>query len=454
MSANKSELAPGRIDGPLIRMGLVLATGAALATLDATIVNVGIDTLAAHLHSPVSTIQWVATGYLLAVAVGIPLSGWATDRFGGRTVWIVAVLLFVAGSLGSGLAWSVPSLIAFRILQGLGGGMIEPVTQSMMAQAAGPKRVGRVMGVLAIPLMLGPIVGPIVGGAIIDNLDWRWMFLINVPIGLAVVLFALRFVPRQPSDGRQRLDLLGLVLLGAGFALLLYTLGQFSWPTLILAALLLAGYGIHARRSTVPPLIALQLFTHRGFTAVAATLFLVGAAVFGSMFLIPLYYQNIQHQDALAAGLLLALMGLGGIIGMPIAGRLSDRIGARCIVPIGVVLILAGTVPYLWANADANQLWLAVALFTRGLGLSATVAPALASIYRFVPPASAARATAAVYILNQLGGALGIALLSLILHASASTGTPSFGTAFAAMLALTAIALVTSLLLPRDESHE
>src|SRR6201991_2269800 len=183
------------MDRALWRVASVVVLGTIMSILDTTIVNVAIETLGRELGAPLSTIQWVATGYLLALATVIPLTGWAMERFGGKKAWMTSVALFLCGSALCGLAWSSTSLIAFRVLQGFGGGMIMPIGQAILAQAAGPERMGRVMSVIGVPTLLGPILGPVIGGVIVDNVSWRWIFFVNVPVGVVALVLAARILP-------------------------------------------------------------------------------------------------------------------------------------------------------------------------------------------------------------------------------------------------------------------
>src|SRR5580698_1913345 len=178
----------------LKRIATVVVLGSIMSILDTTIVAVALDTLAKDFRVTVSTIQWVTTGYLLSLAVVIPVTGWAIDRFGTRLMWMMSISLFVIGSCLCGVAWSANSLILFRILQGLGGGMILPIGQSMVARAAGPQLMGQVMSVIGVPTVMGPVLGPVLGGLIISNFSWRWIFYINVPVGIVTLLLSSRFL--------------------------------------------------------------------------------------------------------------------------------------------------------------------------------------------------------------------------------------------------------------------
>src|SRR5580692_9067981 len=210
----------------LRRTSTVVVLGSIMSILDTTIVAVALATLARDFHVSVTTIQWVATAYLLALALVTPVSGWAVDRYGAKRVWMLSTLLFILGSSLCGLAWSADSLIAFRVLQGVGGGMLLPVGQSMLARAAGPQRLGRVMSIIGVPMVMGPVLGPVLGGLIVSNYSWRWIFYINVPIGIIALILSRRWLPK--FDGEMitdtPFDVLGFALLSPGLALLLYSL--------------------------------------------------------------------------------------------------------------------------------------------------------------------------------------------------------------------------------------
>lgn len=459
----------------------VLILGAFLALLDTTIVSVGIDQLAQGFSTPLATIQWVSTGYILAMAVAIPLSGWAVDRIGGKRMWIAALALFLLASALSGLSWSVSSLIVFRVLQGFGGGLIEPVAQTLIARTAGPNRVSRVMSLVQIPMMLAPVAGPVIGGATIAAGGWRWLFFLNVPIGLVALLLAKWVIPTDAPAApaaAARFDVLGVALISPGLALLVYGLSQATalngfgavhiLVDLIVGAALLMGYIVHALRTKVAPLIDLRLFANRRFTLCTATLFLLGFTVNSGLFLIPLYDQLAKGQDSLHAGLLVAPQGLGALFVLPFVGRLTDRFGAQRIVPIGMALAAIGTFAYTRINVDTNQWSLAFWLLIRGVGTGATFAPTLGSAYQVISDAVAARATSALYVLLQLGGAVGTAGLAVLLQsriaaeAPHAVGTPSvinnprlaeplataFGQTFWGSLLICLLAIVIGLFLP------
>jgi EmrB/QacA subfamily drug resistance transporter len=409
----------------------VVVVGVIMSILDTTIVNVALETLSRDLGAPLSTIQWVSTGYLLSLAVVIPLTGWLSERLGAKRVWLTSIVLFGAGSALCGLAWSAGSLIFFRVLQGAGGGMIMPVGMSLLAQTAGPTKVGRVMSVIGVPMLLGPILGPVIGGVIVDNASWRWIFYVNVPIAVLAFVLGIRLL--SSSAGRAdagKLDLRGFLLLSPGLAGVVFGLsetethGGFTHPIAfapILAGLaLVAAFVMHSLRAP-RPLIDMRLFRSRGFGGAAGTTFLLGGALFGAMIILPLYYQLARGQSALTAGLLMAPQGVGAAIAMPFAGRLTDtRIGNK--VPLAGVLVLTlSTVPFAFLSSDTPFGLLGGILVVRGLGLGFAMMPAMAAAYAALDTSAVPRATSALNVVQRVGGSMGTAVLAVILQHNLAT---------------------------------
>ncbi|HEX7292719.1 MAG TPA: DHA2 family efflux MFS transporter permease subunit [Conexibacter sp.] len=423
-SQNGQPAASDRLDRGLLAIATVVVLGTIMSILDTTIVNIAINHLSEDFDAPLPTIQWVATGYLLALATVIPLTGWAADRFGTKRLYMTSLVLFLAGSALSGMAWSAHSLIAFRVLQGLGGGMIMPAGMTILTQAAGPERVGRIMSVVGAPMLLGPILGPVLGGWLVDDVSWRWIFYVNVPIGAVALVLAARILqPDQPRP-HHKLDLLGLLLLSPGLAALVYGLaetgshGGFDGAKSILPTLagiaLIAAFVRHALRADAP-LIDVRLFRRRTPAVSGITMALFAAAFFGSMLLLPLYYQVARGESALDAGLLLIPQGVGAAIMMPIAGRIVDRTGAVRVVLPGLALVLAGFAVFTQVGADTPYALLGTASFVAGLGIGATMMPTMAAAYQTLGRQEVARATTAFNIVQRGMGALGVALMSVIL---------------------------------------
>jgi len=467
-SAQSTQSRREPLDPALVKLALVVVVGSLAAILDLTIVNVAIDTLQRRLHTNVSTIQWVSTGYVLASAMTIPVSGWAFQRFGARRSWMGSLIIFVVGSALCGAAWSTGSLIAFRIFQGVGGGMLLPLQQTILVNAAGRERLARIVPFIAIPSQAGPVLGPAIGGLILSHASWRWIFYVNVPLVLIALVLAWRTVPKTQINADRRLDVRGLALLSPALALLVYGFSEAGvnggfGHTSVIAALaaglaILAAYCVHALRSRVEPVLNLRFLRRRGYATSSALMFLSGVMLIGGLFLLPLYYQQARGASALQAGLLLAPQGVGVAIGALGAARLVDKMGVsiRLIALIGMALLTLATVPYVLATAHTSEALLSLVLVVRGAGLGLVIIPMTNAAYIGLPHSAIPSVTTGVRIFQQIGGAIGTAVLAVILqHAFSATGNPAhaFDTAFAWVLGLTALSFIPALLLPGHD-HE
>ena len=463
-----AEAAADRIDARVWRIAAVVLLGTVMSILDTTIVNVALATLGRDLHSSISQIQWVVTGYMLALAAVIPVTGWAARRFGAKRVYLLSLVLFTAGSALCGLATSTSELILFRVLQGVGGGMLMPIGQLMMAEAAGPKRMGRVMSIVAVPMMLAPILGPTIGGLIIQNTSWRWIFYVNVPIGVIAVIAALRTLPRVEPGKADALDFRGLLLMSVGLGLLTYglaeigTTGSFTAVKVVVPCLvglaLVALFAVHALR--VPrPLLDLRLFRRPTFSSASIAMFFLAAALFGGMILLPLYWQQIRHESVVDAGLLMAPQGIGAALAMPFAGRLSDRYGGGPIALIGVTITALLTIPFGFVGTHTPIAWLSIVMFLRGTGIGFGFMPAMTAAFASLERSELSDATPQLNVLQRVGGSLGTAILAVVLQrALIGAHTPgaaasAYGVAFWASALLAALAFVPCLLLMRAEAR-
>ena len=455
-----------RIDAYVWRVSAVVVIGSIMSILDTTIVNVALETLSRELHSTITNIQWVANGYLLALAAVIPVTGWAARRFGAKQVYLTSLILFTAGSALCGLAGSTTELIVFRVLQGIGGGMILPIGQLMMAEAAGPKRMGRVMSIVAVPAMLAPILGPTIGGLILDSISWRWIFFVNVPIGAIAVISALRVLPKVQRQKTDPLDFLGLVLMAAGMPLITYglteigTTGSFTSLKvvipIVLGLILVAIFVFHALRFP-RPLLNVRLYQRATFSAASVAMFCIGAALFGGMILLPLYWQGIRHESVLVTGLLTAPQGLGAAIVMPIAGKLTDRVGGGPLALLGVLLTAAGTIPFGLIGAHTSIVSLCIWMLVRGFGIGFAFMPAMSAAFAALQRSELSDATPQLNVLQRVGGSIGIAVLAVVLQRSLRSAhslqaaAGAYGSAFWWATGLTAVAILPSVILTRAE---
>jgi len=363
-----------------------------------------------------------------------------------------------------GLAWSPASLIGFRVLQGLGGGMVLPVGQAVLVQATPADKFGRVMAALGVPAMLGPVAGPVLGGVLVTSLSWRWIFYINIPVCLAALALSVRAMPSAAAPGRSRLDWLGLALLSPGCAAVVLGLAQTGRYNgfgdahvlipLVGGVVLLAAFCANALRVRYP-LIDLRLFAKRGFASASATMFVSGFVLFGAMGALPLYYQIAQGDSAERAGLLLIPLGLGMGLSLAVAGRLSDKIAPRTIALAGLLFTALGTFAFTQLSADTSNLLLGAAQVCSGIGIGAALVPIMSAAFRGLEPAAVPRASTSIRIMQQLGGSFGSAALFIIIqhqltsHPHTAAGlAAAFGTTFWWVLAFAAVMLIPVLFLP------
>ncbi|MDT3445164.1 DHA2 family efflux MFS transporter permease subunit [Pseudofrankia sp. BMG5.37] len=470
-----------KLDPALVRLALVILVGVVAVQLDATITSVAIQTLGKEFDVGVSTIQWVSTGYLLALAMVIPLTGWSVERFGGKRMWILSLGMFLVGSALCGVAWSASSLIGFRVLQGLGGGLLLPLMQTILAQAAGPAQLPKVMAAVSLPAVVTPVLGPVLGGVIVDNISWRWIFFINIPVCLIAIFLAQRVLPATRASERHPLDVVGLALLSPGLAVAVYgfseagSKGNFANAHVLVPMLiglaLLAAFAVHALRTKVEPIIDLRLLRNPAFLGSTTLMFLFGMSLFGAMFLTPLFEQIARGRDATGAGLLLAPQGLGLGIGMILVAPRANRISPRVMVIFGLALTVLGSIAYTQAGRGPSEWLLGFSLAVRGVGMAVTMIPVMTATYHGLRHDQIPRATTASRILQQIGGSIGTAVLAVVLatqirgHAGAGASiavaggsgdgpipswvADAFGTTFWLPVIFTVVSVPAAFLLPR-----
>ena len=416
-----------KIDPKVLKSALILVVGLLAVIFDTTIVSVALHTLTVQLHAPVSTIQWVTTGYLLALGIAVPLSTWGLQRFGGKRLWMSALTVFLVGSIGSSLAWNVGSLIAWRVVQGAGGGIMLPVLTTLIMRAADGKALGRTVTVIALPALLGPILGPLVGGAILTHLSWRFMFWVNVPFCVVGLYLAARYMPADtpdPAKPKPRLDLLGLALLAPGVAAIILGLSNAGsaagfahpdviYPLVIGVALVAAFAGYALRRPG--PLVDVRLLARRPVASAAAVLFFSGFSLYGAMLLLPLYYQEVRGASALTAGIMLVPQGVGALFSRNVAGRLTDKISARPIAVAGFAIVAATTLPFALAGPHTSPWLFALWLVIRGFGLGAVTISVMSVAFLGLDKQQIAHSSVVTRMTQQIGGSFGPAVLAVIL---------------------------------------
>ena len=415
-----------RITPDILKVAGVVVLGSIMAILDTTVVNVALPTFITEFDvDSYSTVAWTITGYTLALAAVIPATGWAADRFGTKRLYIAALALFTLGSVLCATAWNIETLILFRVLQGLGGGMLMPLGMTIMTKAAGPHRIGRLMAILGIPMLLGPILGPIVGGWLIDSASWHWIFLINLPLGIAAIVYALMALPADAPEPSESFDFVGMLLMSPGLALFLYGVSSIPdegtvaatkvlVPGLIGLALVIC-FVFWAFRPE-HPLLDLRLFKDRNLTIATVVMFLFAASFFGALLLVPTYFQQVRGESVLKAGLLVAPQGLGAMVTMPLAGTLADRLPVGRIVPFGFAGIIVGVGGLAFSTDPDTSYWqIILFLFIMGLGMGGTMMPVFTSALKTLRAHQVARGSTLINVLQQVASSVGVAVMSVVL---------------------------------------
>jgi EmrB/QacA subfamily drug resistance transporter len=448
----------------LRRTMVAVVFGALMSMVDTTIVNIAIRTLSIRLHADLSSVQWVVTGYLLALAAALPLAAWLCDRFGARQVYVWSIAVFTLASAACGLSTSLDELIAFRVVQGVAGALTMPAGTMIIIPIAGRERMARVMGTLSIPIVMAPVFGPVIGGLLLEHAGWQWIFLVNLPFGLAAVPLALWLLPRTQITATTRPDFLGLVLISGGSAAATYGLAEAGSSAIRMAlpvaigVALLAMFVVRSAR-IARPLLDVRLYRNPAYAASSLMNFALGAAVFGGMILMPLYYQQVRHLDPVVTGLLVAPTGIGVAITSRAAARLTDRIGSGRTALIGGLVAAAGTIPFVAIGPATSYAWLIAAGLIRGAGIGLCMIPAMAAIYRAIPPAKISDGTTQVNVLNRLGGSTGTAVFTVVLQqalaggATVAASAAAFGDAFRWALGAALLAAAPAVVLARVETR-
>src|ERR1700759_3815485 len=418
---------PEWLDAGLLRIAGVCILASVLAILDGTVVSVAQRTFIAEFASTQAVVAWTITGYTLGQATVIPLAGWASDRFGTKRLFMGAALWFTTASLLCSLASNINQLIAFRVTQGLGGGILVPLTLIILTREAGPRRLGRLMAVLGIPMLLGPMCGPVLGGWLIGAYGWQWIFRINLPLGLIVLMLAALVFPRDRPRSSETFDFVGMLLLSPGLAALLFGIssvarcGTFAddhvWIPALIGLTLVTAFVLHALHRAEHPLIDLRLFENRVVTFANSAMFLFSVGFFGVVLLLPSYFQQLLHQTPLQSGLHMVPQGLGAMLAMPLAGTLMDKRGPRNVLLVGIALITTGLTVFAfgaWKQADYVPILL-VGLVVVGLGLGCTMTPLSGTAVQALAPQQVARGSTLLSVNQHVATSVSIALMSVIL---------------------------------------
>ena len=467
----------GHIDYKWVVLPVVLL-GTIMTILDSTIVNIAIPTLQTFFKvSSYNDIAWVVTGYLLAQGAVIPMTGWVTDRFGTKRFYLITIALFTIASMACGIANSLGELIFFRVLQGIGGGMLMPIGMTIILQAVGAKNMGKVMGIFGIPMLLAPALGPVLGGWFVQDFTWRLIFYVNVPIGIAAFVSAWMFLVESERSHKLKLDVFGFLTATPGVVALMFAVDRSTtagWGSALVVGLLVASavfwvifvlsqleHRKLARTLIVPAILGgiamsaydgltfgatsaelltmggatalalaaffssflhnndallhLELFKDKTFSAAMIFSFFLVTVMFGAMLLIPIYLQQVHHLDAITTALYLLPQAGAAAIAMPIGGILTDRIGPRPVVTFGVILLAIGGVILAQVTPSSSTLYFIVALALRGFAMGFAMMPAQAAALARIPKKFTSRASSITNTLQRAGSSIGIAVLVTVL---------------------------------------
>ena len=404
-------------------VALISVFGVFMNLLDLTIVNVAVPVLASELDASAREVQWVVTGYLLAVAVAIPVSGWAGDRFGTKRIFILALAFFTAGSTLCAVAWNIESLIVFRVLQGLGGGFLMPVSQTMVFRAFPQQERSKAAGILVVPTTFAPASGPLIGGIILDSLSWPWIFLVNIPVGVIGILLGLYFLREQREDSPGRIDIPGLVLASGGLALFLYGLaeaGERGFGDAVVlgfsgAGMLLLAAFVMVELRTAEPLIDVRLFLNRMFAVANVTQSVAFMGFVSTLFLLPLFLQLERGLSPLESGLATFPQAIGVMVMAPVMARIYPLVGPRRIVAIGLLVASATTVPLVLMDLGTDLWWVRGTMFVRGMGFGMMLVTLQTAAFAGISMADTGRATAVFNATRQVAQSFGVAIIATVL---------------------------------------
>lgn len=455
-------------------VALISVFGMFMNLLDLTIVNVAVPVLSEELDASAREVQWVVTIYLLSVAVAIPVSGWAGDRFGTKRLFLLALGLFTVGSVLCAAAWNIESLILFRAVQGVGGGLLMPVAQTMVFRAFPQPERARAAGILVVPTTFAPASGPLLGGLILDFLSWQWIFLVNAPVGVAGILLAALFLREQREERPGRLDLPGLALASGGLASLLYGLAEAGDRGFADARVLGFGGGgllllaafVVVERARAEPLIDVRLFLNRMFALANLTQSMAFMGFAATLFALPLFLQLERGLSPLQSGLVTFPQALGVMAIAPLLTRIYPIIGPRRLVAVGLTIASLTTLPLVFMDLESELWWIRLAMFARGMGFGMMLIPLQTSAFATISMASTGRATAIFNATRQVAQSFGVAIIATVLTSrlaargaelgplpiDAAASVSAFGETFVATAVLIALGVLAALLIRDREA--
>ncbi|WP_048000707.1 MDR family MFS transporter [Lactiplantibacillus herbarum] len=412
-----------KISKSTMTIAWVVVFGAMAPLLDSTMINIAINNLVSSFHSSVTTVQWTVTCYLLATGVAVPFSSWLLNKFDGKYVFLAGEVLFGIGSVFAAMSTSIQMLIVARLVQGFAGGLIMPLLTTLLVQTAGAEVMGQMMATVGLPMILGPLVGPVIGGIIIKFASWHWIFWINVPVVLISIILIMWKMPHYPAQDRKaKMDYVGILLLIISSSSIIYGMvnaahsdsfnNQTSIVTIVLGVVALIAYIgwalLRREKAVLPP----SLFKFASFDGAGLGLFIAGTVLNGAMLLLPLYFQNVRSMSVITSALALLPQGLGMLVSRSQTGKLTDRIGAKYVVLVSVLITFIGTIPFFWFDQHTSYWLIGVILFVRGIGAGGILMPLMADAYTGMRSNQIPAATIGTRIIQNIGSAFGSALIT------------------------------------------
>ncbi|MDR6551167.1 MDR family MFS transporter [Paenibacillus qinlingensis] len=464
---------------------IAIISGIFMVILDTTAMNVALSKLVVDFKTDLPTIQWAVTGYMLASAAVIPLAGWLSDRFGAKNVFLTSVLLFTIASLLCATPNTAEMLIFFRILQGLGGGFVMPVAMAYVYRLSPPSKIGQVMGMLGVPILLAPAVGPILAGWLVEYHSWHWIFLINLPVGIFSLIFGYWKLPVVARKKVAGFDLPGMILGPIAFASLSYGISQGAsgWTSdkalggIIVGALALIAFVIVELKTKIP-LLELRVFKSFDFSFSIFIQWVIQFCMFGAIFLLPQFLQQARGYGAFDTGLTLFPQAIASGLMMPIGGYLFDKIGVRWLVVIGLTLVSGAIFQYSLMDLTVQRTDLILPLAMAGAGMGLMMMPINSHLIKKAPQDLVSRVTSLTSAMQQVISSFGVAIVVTILTSRVTTliteqklpmGSPAdmqksmlsvapdaFGYTFKCMMVIALCGVVLGLFLRRGktEAHQ
>ncbi|MDZ5670492.1 MULTISPECIES: MDR family MFS transporter [Bacillus] len=467
---SKDQIKKSGLSKEILSAAWAIALGAIAPMLDSTMVNIAIDKLNKDFSTTLDTIQWSITGYVLALAIAVPVSGWLMNKFNGKKILIGAVIAFGVTSVFAGVSWNISSFILFRLLQGFSAGIITPLMSTLLVKTAGREHIGKVMAIVSTPMILGPILGPVIGGFIVQATSWHWIFFINVFIVLIAAPLMMKTLPDfEPFNKNSKLDIFGIINLSLMSAAMIYGITKAAdhasfnnsetilWAGIGLALAVI--YIVYNRIRKYQTVLPINLFAHKNFLASSVGLLLANIAVMGPMLILPLFFQNFRHFTAIEAALALIPQGVGMLVTRPMIGKMIDRIGAKYVVMASLVLSLIGSIPLIFITDKTSMIWISIILFIRGTSFGGIMLPLTSDAYTGLGSKQLPEAGVGIHIIENLGSSFGTAVIATVvatvmqgLQPTIANGLKGYHAGFLVSTIVLAVIFIPSLFLTHKKA--